>query len=117
MTKQSELMDKYTELDLLKLPDELSKMGFKYRLVERQQNKCIYAQYTGDRCVAYEVFKTKIVEHRKRMEELNTRTGRKPIPDIIYPEFKEAWPSDEEFGKRAWSYQSLEKAKENYSSL
>ena len=115
LTIQQELIKNYSELDLEKLPEQLRKCGFDYKLIKRENDKCIYSQSESGRIVAYEVFKTKIIKCRERMIELNKRSGRSL--DKIYPEFKESFPNDEEFGKRAHSYSTLEKALIAYEGI
>ncbi len=111
-SSQESLLDHYDDLNLLKLPEELKKNGFVYKLVKRENAKCIYSQSTP--IIAYEVFKTKITNLEKSQQHFNKLNGT----DIkASHEFKEIFPGDEDFGKRAWTYQSLEKALERYNSL
>ena len=110
-SKQQKLIDNYSNLDLKKLPHRLKKNGFWYELICRTNSKCLYAQksnYGGKD--KFEVFKTRIREYRKGMEQL----GR---ANETTEEFSEAFPHDEEFGIRAWFYPHIEQAMERYDSL
>lgn len=115
MTKFDDLMKNYENLDLAKLPQELRKNGFDYVLIERTQEACIYAQKIGGLIVAYEVFKTKILPFKKEMERLK-KSVRNDI-NTNYQEYREAFPHDEEFGKRAWTFKELSQALECYKGL
>jgi len=85
------------------LPEKLQKNGFEYTLVERDINRAIYKQHVGENCYYFEVF---IIKTRKA----GTFKG-KPIPE------REVFPSDECFGKSAWSCQSYEKALIRFNAL
>lgn len=95
------------ETRIKKLPETVRKNGFAYQLVKRDDKKCMYAQHNGmGRVIAYEVFKTKLGSpHPKALE------------DVKNYDKVERFPGDEEFGVRAWTYCSLEKAEESYSSI
>ncbi|VVC76027.1 hypothetical protein AQUSIP_13280 [Aquicella siphonis] len=118
-SKQEKLLNNYAEIDLEILPPRLRKNGFDYRLVERTPAVCIYEQSSGGLVVAYEVFKTKIVKHRESMialkKQFNAQCDESQF--LNYKEYKEAFPADEEFGTRAWTYRDLEKAKLAFSRL
>lgn len=82
------------------LKDVVMKNCFEYRLIKRDHNKCIYAQHNkmGD-LIAFEYFKTKLNKpHPKALEDVNNF-------DLV-----ETFPSDEDFGKRAWTYRNIESA-------
>jgi hypothetical protein len=113
---QDDYLKNYENLELEKLAEQLRKNGFDYKLIRRDSHKCIYAQWDGGIIVAYEVFKTKIVLHRKRMKDLCTRQN-KPYDENKYKEYKEMFPNDEEFGIRAWTFSNLEKANKCYDNL
>jgi hypothetical protein len=68
-------------------------------LIERTRQKAIYLRSDD----IYEVFKIKI----HPPAELYGRS---------YPE-REAYPSNEDFGKTAWTYTSLEKARKKYKKI
>ena len=101
--------------DILKLPEELRKNGFDYELIKRNDNKCLYSQNKGARIIAYELFKTKLnkTSSKAKLAELSGR-----ILDISnMPEFYESFPSNEEFGKRAWTISNLNLALERFQNL
>jgi hypothetical protein len=114
--KNQELIDNYTKLDLEILPEELRKNGFDYKLIKRENHKCIYSQSNNHSVVGYEVFKTKIMPHRARMIKLKEQTGRGNNPELL-KEYKEIFPGDEEFGKRAWTFNNLGNALMVYQDL
>jgi hypothetical protein len=118
ITKNQLLINNYQNLHLQKLLPEIFKNGFIYRLVNRTESKFIYAQYSAltENIIAYEVFKNKIIKFRDRMIELEIRSGKNYGAEKL-PEFKEAFPNDEDFGRRAWTYQDLETAQKRYATL
>ena len=85
------------------LPQHLLKNGFDYTLVNRDANRAIYKQHVTEDCQYFEVFKIK----KKKAE---TFKGK------LIPE-REVFPSDEDFGKTAWSYKMYEKALLKFNSL
>jgi hypothetical protein len=115
LSQQQEMIENYENLDLEILPEKFKKNGFIYELITREPKKCIYSQSNG-RIVAYEVFLTKIQKYRERMIEFKKRNGQS-VDDSVYKEYKEAFPGDEEFGKRAWSCRTLENAQARYERL
>lgn len=115
LTRNQELINNYANLDLLILNEKIRKNGFDYFLVKRTTSKCIYSQNQGDEIFAYEVFKTKIIEHRKNMERINKTYGKSN--NKHYQEYKESFPNDEEFGTRAWTLRNLEDAERLYNGL
>lgn len=88
-----------SHLRIRKLKDEVRKNGFDYKLIKRDDEKCIYAQYNDGLIIAYEIFKTK-----------NSKPHPKSLEDIKNYDFVETFPTDEEFGVRAWTYPTLDKA-------
>ena len=110
-TIMQKLLENYDQLDLIKLPSELKKGGFDYKLIKRTNEKCLYAQILDGKIISFEVFKTKIVKHRENMIRLGL------INPDSYPEFKESFPNDEDFGKRAHCYPNLEMAEQAYDGL
>lgn len=88
-----------------KLQSIIKKNGYKYHLVKRDEHKAIYAQH-GDKIYAYEVFKTKLAKPHPKSEN-----------DCAMYDKVEIFPSDEEFGIRAWTYKTIEKANERYEGL
>jgi hypothetical protein len=87
------------EIRIKKLKPEIKKNGYLYELVKRLDGKCIYAQKDGGRLIAYEVFKTKL-----------TRPHPKMLEDLQNYDKVETFPSDEEFGVRAWTFKTLQEA-------
>jgi hypothetical protein len=85
------------------LPEKLQKNGFEYTLVQRTSKRGIYTQHVSQDCYYFEVF---IIKTRKA----GTFKG-KPIPE------REIYPSDECFGKSAWTCQTYEKAVSRFNSL
>lgn len=89
------------------LESELSKNGFTYKLVERNEFKAIYSQWDGGRIVGFEVFKVKKQKATTLILSGNT----------IYLEAKETYPNNEDFGKRAWAYKTLAQAVKKYHEI
>lgn len=88
------------------LPEKLRKNGFDYVLVKRSEDRAIYSQHTGlGQLVAFESFKIKKGKPHPKSEE-----------DIKNYDFTERFPTDEDFGKTAWTYQTLKEAEEAYES-
>jgi len=96
------------ELVIKKLPENINRNGFVYKLVERTDKKAIYSQHSKEgKLYRYEIFKTKL-----------RKLGRYDNPtDIKLYARKEAFPSDEEFGKRAWTYFKYEDAKKAFDAI
>lgn len=102
-------------LDLEKLPLIVKKGGFTHKLIERTDDKCLYQKTTDGIPVGYEVFKTRITNAKAARIHF-AKMNNSSVPDGL-PEWKETYPGDEEFGKRAWAYPSLAAAIAAYSSL
>ena len=113
--KLQDLINNYSELDLEVLPDKLRKNGFDYELVVREPRKCVYMQCKGS-IIAYEVFLTKISLYRDAMMRMKNKLGTKNKVDGL-KEYREVFPGDEDFGKRAWTYPTLENAMLAYDGL
>lgn len=116
ISKNQELINNYSSLDLLVLPEEIKKNGFIYKLIKREPHKCIYVQTKNGQERTYEVFTTKIVNHRERMIAMKNNLGQ----NINYEklnEYKEVFPGDEEFGRRAWNYKLKKDALKAYDEL
>lgn len=97
-------------MSILKLPLEISKKGFIYRQVMRTENRFMYSQSNKlGKIVGYEVFLNKLGDLRKAKERW-ARLQNKPFDPNDYDEQFEIFPGDEDFGKRAWSYSTLENA-------
>ena len=86
-----------------RLPEELRCNGYTYTLHMRGKRACIYAQHVAPGKRRWEVFLIKT----------------RPAEDIIgksYPE-REVFPSNESFGKTAWTFIKLENAEKAFVSL
>jgi hypothetical protein len=106
----SQLIENYDSLSLNRLPDILKKNGFTYRLVKRNKERFIYSQHNElGEIVSYEVFLNKIKPWRK-MKEMFAKRQNSNMDYSKESEFYETFPKDEEFGSRAWTYPTLEKA-------
>lgn len=114
--KESDLISNYENLSLKKLDETIRKSGFVYKLIMRTSQKCIYAQWEGGITIAYEVFKNRIREYRKMKMSWASKKNEQVNPED-FEEYFEVFPSDEEFGKRAWTYPTLEKALAAYEAL
>lgn len=81
-----------------KLPYELRKNRFNYKIVKRSHKVAIYAQYDGDsqKPDAYEVFEV-IWKKGAEIKGLVIKAGEK-------------FPGDGDFGKTAYSCSTLERA-------
>ncbi len=109
-----QLLEKYDELDLLKLPELVKKNKFEYKLIKRVKDKCIYEKQSSINVNSYIVFKTKIYRYRDQMLrflKLADEDSKK------YQEYKESFPVSEEFGRRAWYYTNINDAEIKYNSL
>lgn len=89
--------------NLNKLNREIKKNGFVYELIKREEQKAMYKQTKDGKTIAYEVFK---VKKRKNRPFFNEPEG-----------FYEAFPSNEDFGKTAWTTNDIKRAIEIYNSL
>lgn len=85
------------------LPIKLSKNGFAYTQICRDDKKAVYRQYVTPEIEYFEVF---IIQIRP---DINF-TGKLVLGG-------ESYPSNEAFGKTAWTFSSLEKAMTKYNSL
>ena len=88
-----------------KLEMEIRKNGHVYKLITRSKNRAIYSQSDSNRLIAYEVFK--IFIRGERYSEILKR--------VIPP--TERFPSNESFGKTAWTFSNLKPAMEKYNEL
>jgi|SRR5580698_2600884 hypothetical protein len=92
------------------LPLEIKKNGFTYKQINRTEDRFIYAQFNKlGRIISYEVFFNKLRDFRKTKERW-AKLQNVPFNPEEYEELYEVFPSDEDFGKRAWTYSTLEKA-------
>lgn len=92
-----------------KLPLEIKKNHYDYKLISRNDKAAIYGQYLpgGELLIAYEVFQI-------REQQASTSVINGQIINYIE---KELFPSDEEFGKTAWSFNNLENAEKCFNGL
>ena len=113
LSKQQELLKQYNELNLLTLPEKFKKGGFDFELWERMPGACIYIK-RKEIIIAYEVFITKIIDMRKEQELLKKLTG---VERQTSHDYREVFPSDEDFGKRAWTYKNFSDALKCFCNL
>jgi hypothetical protein len=84
------------------LKKTFSKDGFTFTQIKREGRVCIYEQVPdGGEFIAYEVI---IIKYKKERQ----------INGKVLPA-QEAYPSDSDWGKLAWTLKTLEKAKERFS--
>lgn len=88
---------------MIPLPLYLSKNGFPYTQICRGARSCIYEQRVGQKLIAFEVF------------IIQTRSERSILGKII--QAKEKFPSNEDFGKTAWTLWTLEQSMKKFSEL
>lgn len=92
----------HANVRIKKLNNSIKKNGYRYVLVERTESKAIYQQEK----YGFEVFKIKKGKpHPKANDDLRNY-------DAV-----ERFPSDEDFGKSAWTYSSLDQALARYQSI
>ncbi len=85
------------------LPVEQRKNGFDYTLVLRGERSCIFEQTVSDSVKYYEVFLIRV--------KPESNINGKVIPA------HEWFPNDEAFGRWAWSFRTLQKAKKRFYDL
>ena len=108
--KSIDIIKDYASLSLKKLPENIRKNGFDYKLIKRTNEKLIYAQYSKSGiCIGYEFFKNKIKPWRK-VKEMWAKKQNDKTDFSNEAEYTEVFPGDEDFGKRAWNYKTLEQA-------
>jgi hypothetical protein len=87
------------------LPESLNKNGFCYILLQRGKNKAIYTQHYKNVLLSHEVF---IIRTRgTRFSPLLNKT--------LEP--SERFPSNDDFGKTAWSIRNYDAAIKKYQEL
>lgn len=91
------------------LPLVIKKNHYEYHQIKRSDKAAIYSQCLpgGELVIAYEVFQ---IRQQKAGE------GILGGVTITFVE-KELFPSDEEFGKTAWSFTGLERAEKCFIGL
>lgn len=87
------------------LPKEIRRKGFIYNLERRGEKSLIYSQtdVEDNYIVAYEVFRIRVDKP-------------KVVFGIELGE-REVFPANEDFGKWAWTYPTLERAEKAYREL
>ena len=112
-----EQIENYSLLSLRKLDEKIRKNGFEYCLVKRTPERLMYSQHNElGQIVAYEVFLNKFGDLRRAKQRWAKLQSKKFDPNE-YEEFYEIFPSDEEFGKRAFTYSNLEEAEKAFNGL
>jgi 5-methylcytosine-specific restriction endonuclease McrA len=96
-------------MNIIQLPEEIKRGGFLYKLVERTELYAIYSQNDPGGCIkgGFEVFRV--------CSRVNHGTFAKK--DLPQGQEYEYYPSDEEFGSSAWSFTTIEFAKECFEQL
>ena len=82
---------------------KIKRKGYDYVQVLRGKKTCIYSQWYKGNIIAYEVMSIRI------------RPGR--WINELWIEAREKFPGDEDFGYYAWTYCSMEKAREKFNAL
>lgn len=98
-------IDYSKQKDMLRLPEELSKYGYSFKLIIRCENKAIYSQSLENLLIAYEVIKIRI-----RPPRFNRFLSRED-PAM------ETYPSNEQWGKLGWTCRTWEEALERYNLI
>ena len=88
-----------------RLPEELSKNGYRYILVQRDQNRALYRQVYKNVPIGYEVFKIRV--QRARFSQI---IG-------TYIPAHERFPSNSDFGRSAWAIIDLNDALIRYNNI
>lgn len=87
------------------LSKTLGKNGLKYQLLANTSSKALYEVRSGGQVVAYEIGYRKFRVPNPRFEK-----------ETAYRKVESFW-GNEDFGKLAWTYPSLEVAKKYYEEL
>lgn len=90
---------------MIKLKDTVSKNGFVYKCVQRAKKKALYAQYHKNTLIGLEVFKIRI-----RGTQFSHILNKSLLP-------AERFPSNEDFGKSAWTFRNFQDAINKYEEL
>lgn len=97
-----------------KLPEIYKGKYGVYFLILRDENFAIYQKDKPANC--YEVFQIKKIDGKKAAQSFNKRFNMNYNIDEV-PDIKEKYPVDEYFGRIAWTYPTVEKAKEKFYFL
>ena len=98
------------------LPATKSKNGYAYKLLKRNKKAAIYSstneKFPEDDSVAYEVFKVVVSKPCAIMQKSGTKAGMW----YQYPS-TEKFPGNEDFGKIAWSYNTIGLAQKKFVEI
>ena len=90
----------------MKLQTTIRKNGFVYNQIARTETTAIYEQTQEGEIISYEVFK------------IQTTKKDYTFPNgTLIKSGTERFPSNEDFGKTAWSIRNLDRAKKRFSEL
>lgn len=89
------------------LPTKNIKKEYTYTLVERDEDRAIYSQSRGQKIYAYEVFIIK----KQNAGKVNFGGNLVDIED------KEKFPKNEDFGKTAWTYKTIDEARKKFLDI
>ena len=97
-----------------KLPQTKTKNGYNYTLIKRNTKAAIYEQVHPDfpKNKAYEVLMVTVTKPSSILQKKGTKAGLW----YQYP-LTEKFPGNEDFGKNAWAFNSLESATTKYEEL
>jgi len=99
-----------------KLPQTKSKNGYAYTLLKRNKKAAIYSmvneKFPEDTRVSYEVFSVTISKPCTILQ----KSGAKKGMWYQYP-MMEKFPGNEDFGKTAWAYNTIESSEKKYKEL
>jgi hypothetical protein len=105
------------ELKTEKLPEIVKGRWGKYYLVKRTDDVAIYSKdFEAANARCFEVFLIKKIDAKKAAESFKKRFGTEYDIDTL-PDFREKYPRDEDFGKIAWTYPTLELSKIKFDSI
>ena len=88
---------------MIYVSSQLRYHGFDYTQIYRGTRSCLYRQTYHGKTIGFEVF-------------IITPQPEILIKGIVYPA-RERWPKDEDFGKTAWSYLTLEQCTVKFQSI
>lgn len=101
-----------------KLQERVRKNGFDYKLVARSDKAAMYEQLeeNGEPTDHWEVFNIITTPYRSEMRKFYTRMKRE-FKEENFAEYKEHFPTDNDFGYTAWTFTDFDEAKEKFKSL
>jgi hypothetical protein len=108
VTKTMKYLSYHPNVSIEKISWKFKKNGYLYKQIERTSKKFIFEARdpVTNKVHFYEVFVNKIV---------NKFDMKNKIKD--WKNFKEAFPKNEEFGKRAWAFTCYKNAIDKYHSI